>query len=138
MRILIVDDEKIIQKFLAGVLSRYGTCDQAWNGQEAVELYELSLAAGTPYNLIIMDIMMPVMSGLDATRIITTMRDTSEVPGAENTHVVMLSCLDDPKHLTEAQFDAGADAYLTKPLEIERLEEALVGLGLIEGGFEDA
>lgn len=138
LKILVVDDEQVIRKFLGNVLKRYGECDMACDGKEAVDLYRAALGSGKPYDLVVMDIMMPDMDGMEATRRITRMRDESDVPGAGDSRVLMLSCLDDAEHLASAQFEAGADAYLTKPVEMQNIIEALLGLGLIEGGPDHA
>lgn len=138
LTILVVDDDEVIRKFLVKVLSQYGQCDMARDGHEAVDMYAGALQQGWAYDLVVMDIMMPIMDGMEATERITRMRDKSEVEGVDSSRVLMLSCLDDAEHLASAQFEAGADAYLTKPVEIHNVIEALLGLGLIEGGPDHA
>ncbi|MEO5355588.1 MAG: response regulator, partial [Magnetococcus sp. XQGC-1] len=64
MKILVVDDMVENRMLLSGFLSEFGQCDMAVNGVEAVELVEAALAEEMPYNLILLDIMMPKMDGL--------------------------------------------------------------------------
>lgn len=130
--ILIVDDEPVIRKFLFHYLSRIGTCDQALNGQEAVTMARKAMEDDKPYDLVIMDIMMPEMDGLEAVRSIVDMQEERGVPEAKRTKILMLSCLGDPENVIRAQFESGADGYLTKPLETRNLTEALVNLGLVK------
>lgn len=137
IKILVVDDDQVIRKFLGNALKRFGKCDMACDGNEGVEFYARALAAGEPYDLVVMDIMMPVMDGMEATERITTMRNEAGIE-PEVSRVLMLSCLDDAEHLSAAQFDAGADAYLTKPVEMGHLIEALMGFGFVDGGPDHA
>ncbi|MBT8338925.1 MAG: response regulator, partial [Desulfatitalea sp.] len=68
MRTLIVEDDPISSKILFNVLSRYGSCDVAANGNVAVKVFQRSLEETNPYHLICMDIMMPELNGQDALR----------------------------------------------------------------------
>lgn len=63
MKILIVDDGEHNQIMLKAILMPYGECIIAADGLEAVELFEHSLLNGTPFDLVLMDIMMPNMDG---------------------------------------------------------------------------
>ena len=66
MRLLIVDDEELIRNLIKDYCTMEGyTCDLANSGLEAVNLCEKN-----DYDLIIMDIMMPIMDGYEASRII--------------------------------------------------------------------
>ena len=133
MRILTVDDDKVVQRFLAGLLSSRGQVDQAADGASAVDMVVRALNEDQPYDLVVMDVMMPVMDGLEATRTIVETLEGRGVPLCKRARVVMLSCLSDPQHMVEAQYQCGADAYLTKPMDPETLDEVLASLGLIQG-----
>ncbi|MGE4296718.1 MAG: response regulator [Desulfovibrionaceae bacterium] len=125
MRILIVDDSLASRCILTDVLSRHGVCEQAENGEQAVALFEASLREGRPFNLLIMDVMMPGMDGLEATRRIVAMQDAAAVPPEDRARVVMVTCLDNSSTVINAQFDSGVDYFLTKPFDLETLTEAL-------------
>ena len=88
-----------------------------------------------PYDLVVMDVMMPAMDGLEATRTIVELLEGRAVPQEKRARVVMLTCLSDPQHMIEAQYQCGADAYLTKPLEPETLWEVLASLGLADSSL---
>jgi two-component system chemotaxis response regulator CheY len=82
-----------------------------------------------------MDIMMPEVDGLTAVKKIRRMESAAEVPPERRAGIVMLSSLSDAKHMMEAQYECGADLYLTKPVERDTLLEALANLGLTVGPF---
>ena len=67
-RVLIVDDEPLFRTILDEYISEYAVCDLAADGKEALELYDLAFASGQLYDLVLLDIYMPVMDGHEATR----------------------------------------------------------------------
>jgi len=97
MRILLAEDEAQLNRVILAALEHDGyQVDSVFNGQEA-----LNLANQNTYNVIILDIMMPIMTGLEALKEIRATGNT--------THVIMLTV------------DAGADDYLTKPFSLKEL-----------------
>jgi CheY-like chemotaxis protein len=69
-RILIVEDYIDTQKLLTHILNKAGYSTQvAANGKESLEMYNSALLQNTPFDLILMDYFMPVLDGLNATRI---------------------------------------------------------------------
>ena len=101
IRILVADDEPDIRNVLNLLLTAHGyTVDEAENGLRAVEM-----AQTTEYDLIIMDIMMPGMSGTDAC---AQIRRTTKAP------VLFLTAKDQDSDQSAA-FSSGGDDYLVKP-----------------------
>ena len=102
MRVLLADDHQILRDGIRRGLESAGetVVGEAENGEEAVQL-----AIDTQPDIVLMDLSMPVLDGVGATR-----RITDEVPGAK---VVVLTMHDDPDK-TRAALRAGAAAYLTK------------------------
>lgn len=106
-KILIVDDEQVnIMIVKALIENNFGnlSCDVAKNGQEAVELFEKN--KDKPYDLILMDLQMPIMNGLDTTKEIRKVN--SEIP------IVAYTSRISRKSKEEAS-KAGVDNYLIKP-----------------------
>ena len=66
MKILLAEDDFVTRKFMASFLSKYGECDVTVDGMEAVDAFMLALEEGEPYDLVCLDIMMPVMDGYQA------------------------------------------------------------------------
>ncbi|MEN6497070.1 MAG: response regulator [Thermoguttaceae bacterium] len=103
IRVLLVDDHQILRQGMASMLMEepdVALVGEATNGQEAIEL-----ARRTRPHLILMDVTMPVLDGVEATR-----RIMSELP---ETRVIGLS-MHDESDLAEAMRKAGAVAYLSK------------------------
>ncbi|MDY6991189.1 MAG: response regulator [Pseudomonadota bacterium] len=117
LRILLADDSAAGQAVAAAMLKKAG-CRQiaiANNGAEAVEA-----VATTPYDLVLMDMVMPEMDGLEATRQIR------ELPGPE--HQIPIIALTANAIKTEQQrcLQAGMNDYLTKPIEKKHLLATIV------------
>src|SRR5512134_261691 len=107
VRVLVVDDEKAIRRFLQVSLSTHGhTVFEARGGQEALE----AVVVHRP-DLIILDLGLPDMEGIEVTR---RLREWTQTP------IIILSVRD---HETDkiAALDAGADDYLTKPFGMGEL-----------------
>lgn len=111
MRILVVDDEVDLADAVAVSLRREGyAVDVAYSGQEA-----LDRAAINPYDLILLDLTMPDMDGLEVTRTIRTnpMFD-------ETTRILMVTARDSIEDRVQG-LDDGADDYLVKPFALPEL-----------------
>lgn len=104
-RVLVVDDTATNRQILSVFLKKLGhTVDLAEDGAQAVKMF-----AENSYDLVVMDVMMPVMDGYEATRRIKAMSVERWVP------VIFLSALDKDENLV-AGLDAGGDDYLPKPV----------------------
>jgi signal transduction histidine kinase/ActR/RegA family two-component response regulator len=115
LRVLVVEDHPVNRMILEAWMSTAShAAVTAENGQLAVEA-----ASEQPFDLIIMDVNMPVMDGLTATRRI---RD-GDGPNADTPIVVLSASARSEDH--EAGLEAGADAYLTKPIDFAALAEMM-------------
>ena len=114
MKILVVDDEKLLVKGIRFNLEHEGyAVDECYDGAAAV-----AKAAETQYDLILLDLMMPEMDGLEACMHI---RKTSDVP------IIMLTAKgEDTDKLLG--FEYGADDYITKPFNILELKARIKAL----------
>lgn len=121
MKILIADDDETNWLFMEHLLSSFGPCDRAVNGKEAVEFFEMALARGDPYNLVCMDIMMPVMDGQEALRRIREREHALGIPAEQEVVVFMVTALYGKEDRAEAFSRGGCTDYLIKPLRREDL-----------------
>ena len=113
LRVLVVEDSVLNQTLLKGLLAvRDCTVTVAVNGQEAVD--ELSKAT---FDLILMDVQMPVMDGLTATKLIRDQEDR----GNRRTPIVAVTAGID----RQTCLDAGMDDHLSKPVRSALLDEIL-------------
>jgi len=132
MKVLIAEDDFTCRKLMQGILSVYGDCDVAINGEEAVEAFKTAWTDGDPYDLICMDIMMPKMDGHEA---VTKIREIEKGMGIVNStevKIIMTTALGDPKNVMKALYKEGATAYLVKPIGKQALLEELSKFGLIK------
>lgn len=118
-RVLVVEDIDINQMVLVKLLGTLGAeCDVAENGQEAVEKYVN--APADSYDLILMDIQMPVMNGYEATKAIRA----SMAPGAKTIPIIAMSAnafVDDVRRA----LNAGMNAHVSKPIVLDEFRSTL-------------
>jgi sigma-B regulation protein RsbU (phosphoserine phosphatase) len=105
-RVLLVDDTKTNLDILVEGLKADHKLSLAMNGEMA-----LQIAARTPPDLVLLDIMMPGMDGYEVCRRLREMPETADVP------IMFLSSLEEVRNKTRG-FEAGANDYLTKPFEM--------------------
>ncbi|MGQ4421035.1 response regulator transcription factor, partial [Streptomyces sp. SAS_269] len=116
IRVLLADDQALLRgtfKMLFESTGDMETVGEAANGQEAVEL-----ARTRHPDVVLMDIRMPEMDGLDATRLISESEDRAAVK------VLILTTFEDDEHVAEA-LRAGASGFLGKGARPEELVEAV-------------
>jgi len=124
MKTLIVEDDFPSRLVLQTFLSRYGECHIAVNGQEAVDAFRAALETGCAYDLICMDIMMPVMHGREAVKQVRLLEEARSILPASGAKIIMTTALNEMKEATRC-FHELCDAYLVKPVDLATL------LGLI-------
>lgn len=107
-RILVVEDEQSIQKMLAYDIKELGhDVDVTGNGNEGLEK-----ALNTSYDIIILDLMLPGMSGLEIAQNLKKMNHSA--------YIIMLTAMDEEYQKIEG-FEQGADDYMTKPFSPREL-----------------
>lgn len=131
MKCLIVEDEFISRMILKEMLTPYFDCDIAVNGEEAVTAFKLAHESKRPYDLICLDIMMPLMDGQEALRQIRELERIMDIPHELEVKVIMTTALDDPKTVFTSFYKGGATSYLVKPTSKQRLLQELRTFGLI-------
>ena len=123
LRILLAEDNVVNQKLALRLLQQMGyRADLASNGVEAVE----SVARQT-YDVVLMDVQMPEMDGLEATRRITAQWSAGERPRIV---AMTANAMQGDREMCLA---AGMDDYVTKPIRVDQLVEALNNVGARNG-----
>ena len=119
LRVLIADDNPTNRKVLELMLGAAGAeVVSVENGQQAVEAWR-----GGAFDVVLMDLRMPVMDGLDAIRAIRK----AEAPGLPRAPIIVISANTSPDDL-RASNAAGADRHIGKPIRAEALFEAISGV----------
>jgi len=130
MRVLIAEDDFASRKSMMRFLSKYGECDVTVDGTEAVEAFIMALELNEGYDLVCLDIMMPVMDGYQALKKIRDIEKEKLVPEHEAVKIIMTTALNEGKNVTKA-FDLGCNAYAGKPIDQEKFKNVLRKLELI-------
>jgi PAS domain S-box-containing protein len=120
LRVLVVDDNATNRQILRHQIFAWKMQKgSAGSGHEALQLLRAAVAAGTPYDIALLDMQMPEMDGL------TLARAIKADPSIASTRLIILTSLG---HLSDSKEwkDAGIDAYLVKPVKQSRLFDSLV------------
>ena len=130
MKILLAEDDFATRKFMLNFLSKYGECDVTVDGMEAVDAFMMALEENEPYDLICLDIMMPVMDGYQALAGIRNLEKERNIPEEQAVKVIMTTALNEEKNVKTA-FELGCTVYSGKPIDQNRFEQVLKKLGLV-------
>jgi two-component system chemotaxis response regulator CheY len=119
MKILVADDSKFMRNMVKGTIKNYFSREElifieASNGQEAIEKYKEELPC-----LVMMDITMDIMNGIEATRRIKEFDI--------NCRIIMISALGQNYMIKDA-LDAGASDFIIKPFLEEKVIEAIINI----------
>ncbi|MBV8468946.1 MAG: PAS domain S-box protein [Burkholderiaceae bacterium] len=121
-RVLMVEDNPVNMMIAVALLEQWGLeVSQASDGSQAVEAIHASASMGKPFDMVLMDVQMPVMSGHEATRLIRRRFNAEQLPIVALTAAALVNERD------EALL-AGMNEFLTKPIDAPRLHQVLVRL----------
>ncbi|MDT8999393.1 PAS domain S-box protein [Paucibacter sp. APW11] len=122
LRVLMVEDNPVNMMIAVALLEQWGLeVAQASDGSQAVEAINAAASMGRPYDAVLMDVQMPVMSGHEATRQVRRRFSASELPIVALTAAALVSERDEA-------LAAGMNEFLTKPIDAPRLRQVLVRL----------
>jgi len=124
LRTLVVEDELTSRLILQDLLAKHGVCHVAVNGAEAVEAFRSALFSGRRYDVICMDIRMPVMDGTEAVRSIRAIEEEQGIYSSDGVKIFMTTSIQDVRTVT-ASFKALCDGYLFKPIDGAELKATL-------------
>lgn len=124
MRILIVEDEKALSRVLVKIFEKnYYSVDAVYNGKEA-----LDYIASDNYDIVLMDVMMPVMDGITALKKIR--ESGNQIP------VLLLTAKSDVEDKVMG-LDSGANYYITKPFDTQELLAVVRAITRKEAQFDN-
>jgi two-component system chemotaxis response regulator CheY len=129
MKSLVAEDDATNRKLLQAFLSRYGECDIALDGQDAVNAVLLALNCHREYDLICMDLRMPRMDGQEAIREIRKQEAAANV--SKPAKIIVTTIHTDTNSIAGALLGR-CNAYLVKPIDTAKLKKELKALDLIQ------
>lgn len=121
MRLLIVEDDTDARDLLKLIIADLGEIDTATNGHEAVKAFTTAHKTKRPYDLVLLDIMLPKLNGRNALKRIRKFEQEKKIFGKRQVPVIMVSALSDPENIIGSFFKEGCEAYVTKPYTREAL-----------------
>jgi two-component system chemotaxis response regulator CheY len=130
MKSLVVEDEFVARSVLQRFLARYGECDVAVDGSEAVAAVDAALRDGAAYDVVCLDIGLPKMDGQGVLERIRELELQRGIQLGQGCRVIMTTATTAKDHVLGA-FRGGADAYLTKPISLGALTQELKTLRVL-------
>jgi len=131
MKSLIVEDDPIFSEVMGEMISGYGPVDVVDNGWQAVDKFRQAHESQKPYDLIVMDIMMPEVDGLQSVLAMREMETRMNISVMLKVKIIMTTALDDPRTIMKALYESDANSYLVKPIRLQKLVHELQVLKLI-------
>ncbi|MBF0488958.1 MAG: response regulator [Nitrospirae bacterium] len=131
MRILIADDESINRRILQEMLADYADCDVVVNGLEVIEAFTMAHEQKRPYELLCLDIMMPIMDGCEALMQIRKMETVMNIGHDDRVKVIMVTAVDRPNEILQS-YNGECSAYMIKPINKKALIKQIKEIGLLQ------
>lgn len=128
MRFLVVDDEITARTLMVALLESLGDVTEAIDGSHALEKVTAAFESLTPFDVIFLDLSMP---GIDGLELIDRLREVEQrYDQPYNSRMIVVSASRYPQDIMDA-FKKQADGYLTKPVNISKLEKLLQDFSVI-------
>jgi two-component system chemotaxis response regulator CheY len=124
MNILIIEDDKNSASLMAHFMKRYGTCDIARDGLEGLAKVLEAFHENKHYDLLVVDIMMPNMNGLDTLQKIKEIENNHLIPKDKQAKSIVISALDGDTVRIES-YERGSLAFIRKPVDFIKLENIM-------------
>jgi two-component system chemotaxis response regulator CheY len=127
LKMLIVEDEFLSRNLLASLVAEYGTVEMAVDGEEAVRAVKYAYDGGARYDLILLDIMLPLKDGQDALKEIRAYEQSLGLVGSDCSKIIMTTALSDARNVMQA-FKCQCEAYIPKPYSKAKIDEQIRAL----------
>jgi len=117
MRALVVEDDFGSRHLLQAYLKDIANVDVAIDGEEGLDAFKLAWADNEPYDIVLLDIMMPKMDGQECLKHMRELERQMGVRQKDEAPIIMTTALEDPKNVIEAFHKGGATGYIVKPID---------------------
>ena len=135
LKILVAEDDKAGRRIIEFFLKPYGDCVTVADGEEALSRYLEATKLGKRFDLILLDIGMPKVSGLEVLKAVREEEQVNQLSSDAKVKVVMLTGRQDVDNINSSLL-LGASHYLIKPIEEKSLIRELQRLDLIDDGID--
>lgn len=126
LRFLITDDDDITHAFLRHVLIGLGDVSHAFTGHEALEACAAAVESGAPYDCVIMDVLMPGITGPETLARIRELHESAARPAPR---LVLMSCMSESDCRAQSGGHCEPDRFICKPFDRKTVLTVLSGLG---------
>lgn len=116
MKCLIVEDNEFMREGLRLFLEAHAQIEMAANGQEGVELFTRALSGAEGFDLVLLDVVMPVMDGQQALRMMRQAERESGKSPEKKAVIIMTTALNSAEQMEQALWDGDCTDYLVKPV----------------------
>lgn len=129
-KILIIEDNPVALMLQKSIVSEFGVCDTVEDGASGLDLLNLALEEKSPYSIVLLDLVMPGLSGAEVLRKIREEEGKRSIKGLDRCKVIVSTTTRESSTLMEL-FRAEADAYIIKPMTRDKIVKELKELKLI-------
>ena len=130
LKILVAEDDFFSRRFLMEKLSPYGDVHVSVNGEETIMAFSTALNDQDPYDLICLNILMPIMDGQETLKRIRRIEDERGIQGPDGVKIVMVIGEDHKSNVMNT-FKSGCEGHIQKPVDEDKLIDLLKCLKLI-------
>lgn len=123
-KVLIADDNKANRKLLVSMLKKKFVCTEVENGQEALNQFEDAYNQGQPFDLVLLDIVMPEVTGREALVKMREFEEDKKIQPPKRSFIAMMTSLDDRESMMNSHQE-GCNQYIVKPFSKDKLDKIL-------------
>jgi len=134
MKILIVEDDKTCANIFKTRLSKYGQCSVVYNGEDAIKKYTESLTLNSPFQLMILDIVLPNgISGGEVLKLVRQIEQENNIPEMDKLRIIVTTAFDDwyNRKIIIKNLDCLYENYYLKSANIDELVDKIQDLGFV-------
>ncbi len=129
MKTLIVDDNIVNRSSIQKIIEDMGVNESAVNGQDAIEMFKLHLVHSRPFDLVLLDIVMPGMDGIKVLKALRDIENEHNVEPDKRSRILMVTS-HSHKDVVLAALKSGCDGYIVKPFRRDVLIKKLKELNM--------
>jgi len=130
MKVLLLEDVRLIQKLITNFLGDLAVVDTAENGLSAMRMVQESIKKDERYDVIFLDVLIPDLNGLQVLKEIRKAEAENNIAPEKRSKIIMVSTITDENTVKKALAE-GCDGYIAKPFSKDRLLTELKSLKLI-------